>query len=166
MSTNSAGIVCRAGSEDDSRQIAEQLARGIELEFDPANGGAMIFLNGTLGSGKTFFVQALLSDLGVDDEIVSPTFTICVPHRAKDLEIWHMDAYRIEHDEEVDDLGLDEALSGGKLILVEWGEKIAKLAPPQDLEVQIEVLGQSEREFQFRAKSELGRALISHISQT
>ncbi len=166
MSTDSATVMRRARSEEDSRRIAAQLAQGFEVEFNPTSGGAIVFLNGTLGSGKTFFVQALQRYLGVTGEIVSPTFTICVPHRGSLFDIWHMDAYRIEHDEEVDELGLDEALSNGKLILVEWGEKIAKLAPLPDLDIQIEVLGEREREFRFVAKSTFGLALIGHLSQT
>jgi tRNA threonylcarbamoyl adenosine modification protein YjeE len=104
MSINPGILKFRSNSECDTRRIAGLTARAIELAFNPAKGGAIFFLNGTLGAGKTFFVQALLTELGVAQEIVSPTFSICIPYRANGLDVWHMDAYRIEHDEEIEEL--------------------------------------------------------------
>ena len=70
----------------------------------------VIGLVGTLGSGKTRLVKAIATGLGIDPlNVASPTFTICVPHQGR-LKILHLDAYRIEHQEEIDELGLDLSL--------------------------------------------------------
>ena len=91
----------------------DQLGQNLAEQLQP---GLVIGLDGTLGSGKTRLVQAIAKGLGItSDQVVSPTFTICVPHSGR-LKILHVDAYRINHEEEVDELGLDEDVENGRLV--------------------------------------------------
>ena len=133
-------------------------AIGVALE-----GGTVIGLNGTLGSGKTRLTQAIAIGLGIPTgQVVSPTFTICVPHEGR-LSLLHLDAYRIKHPEEVDELGLDEYTDDGAVLIVEWAERIEQYLPPMDVLITIEPAGDTTRLFQMDPKSELGQRLLRSV---
>ena len=122
--------------------------------------GLVIGLNGTLGSGKTRLTQAIGASLGIPEgEVVSPTFTICVPHEGR-VPFLHLDAYRIGQPEEVDELGLDELAEDGVVLIIEWAELIKNLLPDLDVEIWIVPTGTETRQFCFQANSDRGRKLV------
>lgn len=122
--------------------------------------GTVLALNGTLGAGKTRLTQAIGAGLGVaDGNIVSPTFTICVPHHGR-LSFLHLDAYRIEQPTEVDELGLDEMVEDGAVLIVEWANRIENYLPPIDLEISIEPINSDSRRFQIQSLTPLGEQLL------
>ena len=86
--------------------------------------GDVITLSGPLGAGKTSIARGLLAALGLEEEAPSPTFAIVQPYAPPEtrLSVLHVDLYRIEHVEELDELGLDEA-RGESLLLIEWPER-------------------------------------------
>ena len=93
---------------------------------------------GRMGAGKTTFISALCSVLGVGDEVASPTFTIVNEYRASDgTPVFHFDFYRIENLSEVLDIGYEEYLDSGGICLMEWPEKIEELLPEDALRVSI-----------------------------
>ncbi|HJB44051.1 MAG TPA: tRNA (adenosine(37)-N6)-threonylcarbamoyltransferase complex ATPase subunit type 1 TsaE [Candidatus Coprenecus merdipullorum] len=93
---------------------------------------------GRMGAGKTTFISALCSVLGVGDEVASPTFTIVNEYRASDgTPVFHFDFYRIEKLSEVLDIGYEEYLDSGGICLMEWPEKIEELLPEDVLRVSI-----------------------------
>ena len=93
---------------------------------------------GSMGAGKTTFISALCSVLGVADEVASPTFTIVNEYRTADgMPVFHFDFYRIERLSEVLDIGYEEYLDGGGICLMEWPEKIEALLPEDALRVSI-----------------------------
>ncbi len=93
---------------------------------------------GRMGVGKTTFISAVCSVLGVGDEVASPTFTIVNEYRASDgTPVFHFDFYRIEKLSEVLDIGYEEYLDSGGICLMEWPEKIEELLPEDALRVSI-----------------------------
>ena len=90
--------------------------------------GDVIALFGTLGAGKTTLARGLLRGLGHDGDVASPTFPIVQAYDPPDvrLPVWHVDLYRIEHDGELEELGLDEARLDAAL-LIEWPERLPRL---------------------------------------
>lgn len=93
---------------------------------------------GRMGAGKTTFISAVCSVLGVGDEVASPTFTIVNEYRASDgTPVFHFDFYRIEKLSEVLDIGYEEYLDSGGICLMEWPEKIEELLPEDALRVNI-----------------------------
>lgn len=86
--------------------------------------GDVITLSGPLGAGKTSIARGLLAALGLEGEAPSPTFAIVQPYERPEtrLPVMHVDLYRIEQVEEIDELGLDEA-RGESLLLIEWPER-------------------------------------------
>lgn len=97
--------------------------------------GDAVALAGDLGAGKTTLARALLRALGVTGAVPSPTFTL-VQHYAARLPVSHYDLYRIEDPAELDELGLDEALASGA-VLIEWPEKAADRLPDDALRIEL-----------------------------
>ena len=140
----------------------DRLGQTIGAAVEP---GIVIGLDGTLGAGKTRLTQAIGIGLGIKPgHVVSPTFTIMVPHAGR-LPLLHLDAYRIKSPEEVDELGLDESIVDGAVLVVEWADRIVNLLPMVDLKVQIEHVADDQRRFRLTATSEQGRALMTTIEQ-
>jgi tRNA threonylcarbamoyladenosine biosynthesis protein TsaE len=122
--------------------------------------GLVVGLNGPLGSGKTRLTQAIGTSLGIPNgEVVSPTFTICVPHEGR-LPFVHLDAYRIAQPEEVDELGLDELAEDGVVLIIEWADRIKNLLPACDVDVWITTTDTETRQFRFLANTNRGHQLI------
>ena len=123
--------------------------------------GTVLGLNGTLGAGKTRLTQAIGTSLGIPDgEVVSPTFTICVPHEGS-LPFLHLDAYRIAQLTELDELGLDESVEDGVVLIVEWAIRVEKYLPPIDLTIAIEPTGTHSRQFHFESHSAVGHQVLT-----
>ncbi|NNF84093.1 MAG: tRNA (adenosine(37)-N6)-threonylcarbamoyltransferase complex ATPase subunit type 1 TsaE, partial [Deltaproteobacteria bacterium] len=103
--------------EEDTIHVARALGNILEP-------GDVVALTGDLGAGKTVFCKGVGEALGIPSgRIVSPSFTIVTEHHGK-LPLSHIDVYRLSSVEEALDIGLDEIVSGNRLCLVEWAEKI------------------------------------------
>ena len=89
-----------------------------------AQPGDVILLHGPLGAGKTSLARGFLAALGLAGEAPSPSFAIVQPYAPPEVRVpvLHVDLYRIEHPEELEELGLDEALADS-VLLVEWPER-------------------------------------------
>jgi tRNA threonylcarbamoyladenosine biosynthesis protein TsaE len=105
--------------------------------------GDVVVLTGDLGSGKTVLAQGIAAGLGVSEPVVSPTFTIVREYEG-DVPLQHLDVYRLDHLQEVIDLGLDELLDGHAVTVVEWGEAVSALLPADRLEVSLMLLPPEE----------------------
>ncbi len=98
--------------------------------------GACVCLTGPLGAGKTVLVSGLVRGLGAHDAVTSPTF-ILMESFAGRLPIVHIDLYRLEHEREVEDIGVFDLMDGDTVVLAEWGERSPALHGAADLEVRI-----------------------------
>lgn len=89
----------------------------------------LVILRGDLGAGKTTLAKGIVQSLGADpDEVTSPTFTLVHEYQGTALKLYHLDLYRLERDEELLQLGLEEMeAEPDALMLVEWGEKFPSL---------------------------------------
>jgi tRNA threonylcarbamoyladenosine biosynthesis protein TsaE len=117
---------------------AEQTAALGERVADLLVGGDIVVLTGDLGTGKTVFAKGIGRGLGVTEPVVSPTFTIVREYEGR-VPLQHLDVYRLDHLQEVIDLGLDELLDGHAVTVVEWGEAVSALLGPDRLEVLLSV---------------------------
>jgi tRNA threonylcarbamoyladenosine biosynthesis protein TsaE len=128
-----------------------------EVKLDDLGEVAKVFLGkaghcpvwlfyGEMGSGKTTFIKTLCLQIGVEDTMSSPTFSIINEYQAKnDKKIYHFDFYRIKNEAEAYDIGSEEYFYSGNLCLVEWPEKIPSLIPAEHAEVSITVENQNHR---------------------
>jgi tRNA threonylcarbamoyladenosine biosynthesis protein TsaE len=122
-------ISLRAATASDTRAIGEAIA-------DSLRARDAVLLTGELGAGKTTFVQGVARGLGVDDPVVSPTFTLVREYVGR-LAVAHVDVYRLERVQDVLDLGLDELGGGEAVLLVEWGDAIEELLAEDRLRVEL-----------------------------
>lgn len=106
--------------------------------------GDVVALEGDLGAGKTTLARAILQALGSRETVPSPSFTLVQHYETPRLSISHYDLYRIENPAEIDELGLDEALSEGAA-LIEWPERAGDRLPADALHVQLTIAGENAR---------------------
>jgi tRNA threonylcarbamoyladenosine biosynthesis protein TsaE len=95
---------------------------------------------GKMGAGKTTFIKAVCEELGVEDVINSPTFSIINEYRSEKTSelIYHFDFYRIKKEEEAFDFGYEDYFYSGALCFIEWPELIEDLLPEDAMKVTIE----------------------------
>ena len=108
----------------------------------------LVMLRGELGAGKTTLAKGIAEGLqaAAHEDVTSPTFTLIHEYRGTEVNIFHVDLYRIETQRELDTLGLDELIAEqGNLVLLEWGEKFAGFEKERDVEIRIERKGEQER---------------------
>jgi tRNA threonylcarbamoyladenosine biosynthesis protein TsaE len=100
-------------------------------------GRGVVLLIGNLGAGKTTLAKGIAQGLGAADaeEVSSPTFTLIHEYGPK---LYHVDLYRLDHEREVETLGLDDLFEKNALVLVEWGEKFPRLMPAERIEIRLE----------------------------
>lgn len=112
----------------------ETLALGRSIG-DVVRRGDIVLLSGDLGAGKTVFARGLASSLGIEEPVVSPTFTIVREYEGR-IPMVHVDVYRLETTRELHDLGFDDIVREDAVTVVEWGDILAPLFP-EWLEVQL-----------------------------
>lgn len=96
--------------------------------------GTVVALIGDLGAGKTEFARGVARGLGVPGTVRSPTFILVDTHEGGRLPLWHADLYRLHGDADLEQLGLEDLLDVG-VVLVEWAERCSDLLPDDHLRV-------------------------------
>ncbi len=132
-------VVCP--TEADTMAVASRLA----AETRP---GDIVVLKGGLGSGKTRFAGGLAAGLGVEEQVVSPTFVLMREYRSGFLPVFHVDVYRLGSVHEFDDLDVLERAADGVLV-IEWGDAVASALPGDVLTVELEVADDGARRLRF-----------------
>lgn len=108
--------------------------------------GDVVALEGDLGAGKTTLARGILAGAGHEGEVPSPTFTIVqayLPPSVR-LPVWHCDLYRIESPGEIEELGLEEALDDGALV-VEWPDRAGSRLMRDALRLRLDIDGGARR---------------------
>ena len=130
-------------------RIAVFISRSAEQTVDFAReyasslkGGDVVLLNGEMGAGKTVFAKGVALGLGIDDEILSPTYAYMNDYGGK---LYHYDCYRLSSGAQAEGLGLVDYFYGDGVCLVEWAQNIADVLPENCKTVTIEKLDDGVR---------------------
>ncbi len=110
----------------------------------------VIAFEGDMGVGKTTFIKAICKNLGVDDVVNSPTFSIVNEYATPEGgAVYHFDFYRIKTPQEALDFGIYDYLDSGNWCFMEWAENIATLLPPETLFVYLTENPDGSRNIRF-----------------
>jgi len=142
-------------SEADTQTLAAELAVACRQ-------GAVIYLQGELGAGKTSFSRCLLQALGHQGNVKSPTYTLVEPYQLVDLTVFHFDLYRVRDPEELEFMGIRDYFSADHLCLVEWPQRGEPLLLPPDLLLELQILAEHSRQLTLTAQSARGNQMLQH----
>lgn len=131
-------FVFRSASEVDTLAFGRKLGERITF-------GVCISLVGALGAGKTVLARGVCRGLGVEGEIISPSFILCEEFKGR-LPVVHVDLYRLEHEKEIEELGVFEKLGRNCVLLVEWGDRSDYLMDASDIVLTLRFCGERKRD--------------------
>ena len=123
----------------------ETIALGRKLAAELSSG--IVLLRGDLGAGKTTLVKGIAEefDAARAEDVTSPTFTLVHEYRGPRATLYHIDLYRIDTERELETLALDDLLAPNSILLIEWGEKFARLQRDTNVEIILEQMDETDR---------------------
>lgn len=123
---------------EETQSIAAKIAATLK-------GGEVILLNGDLGAGKTTFTKGLAKALGIEETVTSPTFTFMKEYTGR-LSLYHFDMYRVEDEDELYELGLNDYLNMNGVCVIEWN-KFEDINNP--IVINISVIDENKRKIEI-----------------
>ena len=124
-----------SGNAEDTLSFGERYAKTLTA-------GDTVVLSGEMGAGKTVFCKGVAKGLGIDCEVLSPTYAYMNDYYGK---LYHYDCYRLKDGGQAEALGLTDYFGAGGICLIEWSENIASVLPERVKRVTITKTGEEER---------------------
>ncbi|MDZ4852218.1 MAG: tRNA (adenosine(37)-N6)-threonylcarbamoyltransferase complex ATPase subunit type 1 TsaE [Pirellulaceae bacterium] len=144
-------------SLDDCRRFAISLAKRLEPPVT-------VRLDGTLGAGKTQFTKYLAEALGANvNDVTSPTFVLVHRYETKPV-LYHLDAYRVNDEDEFLEIGVEEFFDEPAITLIEWGEKFVDVLPKDHIILSLDVLSESRRQVEIAGTGPRSRRMVAEIA--
>jgi tRNA threonylcarbamoyladenosine biosynthesis protein TsaE len=114
----------------------------------------LVLLRGDLGTGKTTLVKGIAEafDAASEEDVTSPTFTLVHEYRGPQVNVYHIDLYRVDTPRELETLGLDDLVAANSVLLIEWGEKFPRFARDGDVEITLDRLGEQGRRIRVKSR--------------
>ena len=133
-----------SASPEETEALGERFAREL------LKAGSVVALKGGLGAGKTCFTRGIARALGITDNVTSPTYTIVSEYAARlngqTIPLYHIDAYRLNGDEDFENTGADELIGqAAGIAVIEWSERIPRSIPAGAITAEIEITGPQSR---------------------
>lgn len=133
-------FVWQSSSEEDTVKIGKHIAAALR---EGSDGAVCLCMFGNLGAGKSVLSRAIIRGLTGDDEheVPSPTYTIVQLYDADQRKIYHFDLYRLEEEDDIFDLGWDDAMAEG-IALIEWPERLGHYTPKKRIDLRIDAISE------------------------
>lgn len=133
-------------SAEETKKLAQKVAKDLLSRKNLRDSAIVVALEGDLGSGKTTFSQGFLSYFGIK-RATSPTFVIMKKYGTKkDVDIYHLDCYRVHNSRDLLELNLEEIIKNPKnIVLIEWAERIKDVLPKNTVWIKFEHESEEER---------------------
>lgn len=141
----------RTASPEETERAGEALGALVRA-------GDVVALTGDLGAGKTHLVQGMARALGAAERVTSPTFNLLLVHPGP-LPLYHFDLYRLEHEEQLEDIAFYETVESDGVSAIEWGDRFPASLPPDRLMVAIHREGETGRRFEVDGRGLRGTQL-------
>ncbi|WP_404341428.1 tRNA (adenosine(37)-N6)-threonylcarbamoyltransferase complex ATPase subunit type 1 TsaE [Pseudoalteromonas mariniglutinosa] len=125
--------------------------------------GAVIYLHGDLGAGKTTLTRGIVQGLGHQGKVKSPTYTLVEPYQLACHSIFHFDLYRLGDPEELEYMGIRDYFSPQAICVVEWPEKGGEFIPTPDLDITLSYQGDARR-ILINSLSERGNIITTALN--
>jgi tRNA threonylcarbamoyladenosine biosynthesis protein TsaE len=100
--------------------------------------GSIVTLSGDLGAGKTTLAQAICRGVGVREDVTSPTFALVNEYHASATSVFHLDLYRLKGQDDLTNLGWDDIINSGAIVIVEWPDRAGDRMPDDALRIGLE----------------------------
>ena len=126
-------------SPEKTKRFGEQYAKTLSA-------GDVVILNGDMGAGKTVFAKGVAAGLGIEDEILSPTYAYMNDYYGK---LYHFDCYRLSDGGQAEALGLTDYFYADGVCLIEWAENISSVLPEKVKTVTIRKISDNAREIEY-----------------
>lgn len=147
----------------ESHSVDETIAAGRRLGL-AALPGDCVALCGDLGAGKTQFTKGVADGLGMDEVITSPTFNIVYEYEGGRLPLYHFDLYRLDSEQQLDDIGYWDLLEAEGLCVLEWGDRFPLALPDNTLRVTFSLAQDGARRLEFEGASPRAQALALAVA--
>ncbi len=142
---------------------AKETAEFGRLLAEELEANDVLVLSGDLGAGKTHFTQGLARGLGVDEAVTSPTFTLELVYEGGRLSLYHFDVYRLEEEDQLEDLDFFATLEAGGVTVIEWGDRFAAIGDLATMQIDVRIVDDETRELLCTALDERGRILVQAL---
>jgi len=135
-----------SNSPDETESLGKNLAKVLKVND-------VLSFSGVLGAGKTCLIKGIAAGLGIEGSPVrSPSFTLINEYEGQ-VPLYHFDLYRMKETSELHNIGWDDYLMRDGIVVVEWGEKAGNQMPENRIEINIEIVSETERRFQIRFRN-------------
>ena len=110
-----------------------------------------VLFSGPIGSGKTTLIKNVMHNLGFNEHVSSPTFSIINEYALDYKMIYHMDLYRIKKEDELYEIGFEEYLKNGNLCLIEWPEIAIKMIEKDFIHIKLKEISKTKRSIEIKS---------------
>ena len=135
-------MIIKTNSTEETEALGKKIGNALKK-------GDVVSLRGSLGAGKTVIAKGIARSLGIDEAIVSPTFTLVQEYDGRE-KLYHLDIYRLSGEDEFESMGGEEFLYPDGISLIEWSEKIDSMLPDGTIYIDITINDDLSRSVDIR----------------
>lgn len=135
-------MIIKTNSTEETEALGRKIGNALKK-------GDIVSLRGSLGAGKTVIAKGIARSLGIDEAIVSPTFTLVQEYDGRE-KLYHLDIYRLSGEDEFESMGGEEFLYPDGISLIEWSEKIDSMLPDNTIYIDITINDDLSRSVDIR----------------
>ncbi len=135
-------MIIKTNSTEETEALGRKIGNSLKK-------GDVVSLRGSLGAGKTVIAKGIARSLGIDEAIVSPTFTLVQEYDGRE-KLYHLDIYRLSGEDEFESMGGEEFLYPDGISLIEWSEKIDSMLPDGTIYIDITINDDLSRSVDIR----------------
>lgn len=128
-----------------------EISKASKIIIDSIKQNNKVLFSGPVGSGKTTLIKSLMHDLGYNEHVLSPTFSVINEYALDYKIIYHMDLYRIKKEDELYEIGFKEYLRSGNLCLIEWPEVAVNMINKDFIHIKLKEISKTKRSLQIKS---------------